>query len=1205
MPYAIVVVVHLSPERESQYAEVLHASTDLPVHEVSDTADIRPGHVYVVPPGRHIRLSEGVLHTRPFDDPADRRHTIDHFFQSLARADTLTGVAVLSGSGTDGAQGVTAVKSEWGFVLVQDPNEAEHESMPRAAINTANVDSVLPAREIGIAFLKMLQTSQHRLLEADLHSTESGEDATDADSADQILGTIRAAIGYDFSDYKKSTVLRRIRRRMQVTHSESLQAYLDIVQTQDKEAQALFRELLVGVTQFFRNEESFDALKQQVIPKLFEGKTEDDTLRIWVVGCSTGEEVYSLAMLLHEYASETARAPRIQIFASDLSPDALQTARKGVYPASIERDISPDRLRRFFEQRQQSYALKQEFRNEVIFSQHSVLRDPPFSRIDLISCRNVLIFLNRSAQQRVLQTFHYALEPEGYLFLGSSETPGKQNWFQPVDTDHHVYQAQDQDQSLPQLSIDAYGTPFPGMDDEQTDEPFVDDLDLDAPSSTLMDPATTHLRLLEHAAPPSILVDIDRNVVHLSESAGRYLQPRGGTPSNKIADLMHPDLRDEVSEALGRLFVSGEQTAMRRVTVQFDGPPRDVYVSVQRGTNKATHTDASYALILFMEGEASSEGTSSLPTAPGAEPNTEAGETGNEQAMARLRDRLSDMQLRLREAHERFKKSRERMQAQNEELRSINEEYKSATEELETSKEELQSVNEELETVNNQLEQKLNEVSRAHSDLKNLIDATDIATVFLDDNLQIQRFTPSMNAIFHIRDADLGRPITELAHDLTYDDLRSDAETVLDDLSPVVREVQDTDDNWYLVRVRPYRTVENVIDGVVFTFVDITEQKHTEQHLQDQKEFAESIVNTIREGLVVLDADLHVTSTNAWFDDILNRNATDVDGQPFFDIGAGYWDLPDLRDALEGLLSDDESFEGLQITHAFDDRTERTLLFNAQRLEQGPKILLVIEDITQRTKAIQEVKKLNKALKARVQRIRELASDLSMAEHQERKRVSQILHDDLQQLLYAIEGKMQLILNEIEDPNNSEFGAQLQELKTWTGKALKTTRQLTVDLSPPILQEETLADAFGWLKSQMNELYDFDVIIEANDIDPLSDDIRLLLFQIVRELLFNVQKHAGVDVAVVQLHAPDADAPGAAADSPLVVHVIDKGKGFNPEATSTSAIGGLGLRRAQERLDLLGGHLSIESTPGVGTRASVYAPPRRDDESSDNPASPM
>jgi signal transduction histidine kinase len=281
-----------------------------------------------------------------------------------------------------------------------------------------------------------------------------------------------------------------------------------------------------------------------------------------------------------------------------------------------------------------------------------------------------------------------------------------------------------------------------------------------------------------------------------------------------------------------------------------------------------------------------------------------------------------------------------------------------------------------------------------------------------------------------------------------------------------------------------------------------------------------------------------------------------------------------------------------------------TCPFSAQRLEQGPKILLALEDITQRTRAMQEVKKLNKALKARVQRIRELASDLSMAEHQERERVSQILHDDLQQLLYAIEGKMQLILNEIEDPADSEFGAQLQELKTWTGKALKTTRQLTVDLSPPILQEETLADAIGWLKTQMKELHDFDVIIEAEDIEPLGDDIRLLLFQIVRELLFNVQKHAGVDVAVVQPHAPDADAPDAdapdaAADSPLVVHVIDKGKGFDPEATPTSATGGFGLRRARERLDLLGGRLSIKSTPGVGTRATVYAPPRRNDTSDD------
>ena len=1178
---SFVAVLHLAPDRESRLADLLQSASSVPVTQVTRTLAIEPRHVYVVPPGKQLTVQDTRLEIDDFDQPGNRRHAIDAFFESLAASPAAAAGIIVSGTGTDGAVGLKALKQQGGLVLVQDPDDATHAGMPRSAMDTGVVDAVLPAHEMATALPRML-----RRVPA-LSDTPDTLGDDQARRFEQILDVVREATGHDISIYKRTTALRRIQRRMQIRQTDTLSAYLNDLYETPSEAQALFRELLVGVTRFFRNPEAFKALQDEVISRLFEDKDRDDTVRVWVVGCSTGEEAYSVAMLLKEYAAERTGAPRIQVFASDLNEDALQHAREGRYPASIETDVSDVRLRRFFNEEDDSYRVKRSLREAIIFAHHNILRDPPFSRLDLVSCRNLLIFLQREPQQRVFQTLHYALRPHGYLLLGQSETTGRDDLFRTAYQDPNIFRARERTRTLPPLPV-LHGPP---QDLSQASEPLTR---LHEPSE-----ASLHRASLEEAAPPSILVDEQHTVVHLSDRAGRYLQPSGGTLSNRLSELVRPELRSDLREALMQVFESGMPTVARPVQVSFNGRPCTVYLTVRRARWDAEKERL--ALVLFNEGEPQDAG----PDRPSADagrahpasqlPPPDGLEAANDAPTDQLQDELRRTRARLRDTQRRFRTTREELQAQNEELRSMNEEYKSTTEELETSKEELQSVNEELQTVNEELEQKLEEVSQAHSDLENLVRATDVGTIFLDEGLQIQRFTPPVKTFFSIRDSDRGRPITELKNDLAYGTLQADAERVLDRLTPVQREVQtDAGDAWYIVRIRPYRTVDNVIEGVVLTFVDITEQKQAEQALREAKEYAESIVDTVRESLVVLDTELRVQSANESFYDTFEVDPENVEGQRIYDLGSGQWDLPELRTLLEEVLPNNDTFDDFQVTHDFEALGERTLLLNARRLDHVQYILLAIEDITEQEAAKRELHTVNRRLQERIAETRELASELTVAEQRERNRIAQVLHDDLQQLLYAVEGRVELAAQDLaaqdlDAEDRSEVAQSIQETREWIGRAIETTRQLTVDLSPPILGDENLADALEWLQNQMDELHGFVVELEGEQTRSFDKEVRTLLFQTVRELLFNAHKYAGVDAATVRLEEPAAADDEAAL---LLIHVIDEGCGFDVDATEMQANGGMGLHRAHERLRLLGGQLDIQSAPSEGTHITIHAPPR-------------
>jgi len=834
---AFVVVVHLDPQSHSDLSSILGARTRMPVVQIKETERLEANRVYVIPPDRRLHITDHEISAAKFDEPRGQRAPIDLFFRSLAAEHGDGFAVILTGAGSDGALGVRAVKEAGGIILVQDPSEAEYPSMPRSAIATGDADFVLPVRDLAA---RLVELARNR----DAISVTEGR-KFDGELLRRILAHVRVRTGHDFSKYKRSAVLRRISRRMQITRTEDAKDYYDFLRDNVDEAQALLGDLLITVTTFFRDAEAFETLKSSVLPQLFDTKDPTDTIRVWVPGCATGEEAYTLSVLLLEEAARHHLRPTFQVFGSDLDARALTTAREGRFPAAIEADLSEERLRRFFAREGDHYRVRRELRDVVLFANHSLLKDPPFSRIDLISCRNLLIYLDRELQQQVCSTFHYALHPGGYLLLGSSETadnpPGL---FRNIDRKWRIYQSTahpGEKRLLPRL--------LSGLEGRDQDT----QLSRPTGSGSALSGAALHRQVLERIAPPSILIDQAHRVAHLSENAGRYLQPSGGPLSGDAVDLVRPELRFDLRSALHRAFEHREPTLTLPIIVRFNGSPHRVHMLVKPG-GEDDDVKPRNAVVLFFEGEAIDQ-----------TPTTNDQRLETDETVRRLREELLLTQARLRTTREESEAASEGLRAANEELQSINEEYRSTSEELETSKEELQSINEELQTVNSELKLKLDAVSRAHSDLQNLMAATDIGTLFLDSALRIKRFTERVTELFRVTPSDEGRPVTDFAHMLEYDDLVRDAQAVLAHLAPIRREIRSRSDRWYDVRLRPYRTVDDKIDGVVITFVDITERRDVEEALRASEALLRQekrLVELSRDPILIWDFDDGIVEWN-------------------------------------------------------------------------------------------------------------------------------------------------------------------------------------------------------------------------------------------------------------------------------------------------------------------------------------------------------
>jgi two-component system, chemotaxis family, CheB/CheR fusion protein len=854
---SFVVIVHLDPNIQSELARILMTRTNMPVLQVESKTLIEPDHVYIIPPNRQLLIDDGHVSAEAFSEPRGQRAPIDSFFKSLAEQQGDGFAVILSGAGSDGASGVKAVKESGGIILVQDPTEAEYPSMPRSAISTGVADFVLPVTGIASRLAELARTKRA----AALGNLDSNEELMR-----RVLAHVRVRTGHDFAKYKNSTVSRRIARRMQVTRREDLASYYMYLRESAEEVSALFNDLLISVTHFFRDAEVFEKLGQQIVPQLFKG--DEDPIRVWVPGCATGEEAYSVGILLLEEAARQDIRPEIQIFASDLDTSALTIAREGRYPSGIESDVSEERLRRYFSREGDHYRVKRELRDIILFANHNLLRDPPFSHLDLITCRNLLIYLDRELQTQACSTFHYALRNSGYLLLGTSESADNTpTLFRVIDREARIYQSSAQ-------ASDKFPIPPRLLSAPRFTEQLQGGFARPRSSLTGAGETAAHRQALERQAPPSALVDVDHLVIHLSDNAGRFLQPSAGPLNTDITELVRPELRFHLRAALNRAFERKESTLTVAILVRFNGAAHRVYLQVRP---VAAESDGSTptALIFFIEGEAvevSADGSEVLP-----EDHRAADET-----IRQLREELQLTQHRLRATREDSEAANEELRAANEELQSINEEYRSTSEELETSKEELQSINEELQTVNNELKFKLEGVSRAHSDLQNLMAATDFGILFLDPALRIKRFTPRVTDLFNIKASDEDRPITDFTHQLEYDGFNKDAQAVLLHLAPIEREIHTRNGRWYQMRLRPYRTVDDKIDGVVVSFVDISDRhrveealRQTEQNLRQENR----LVDLSRAPLFVWDFDGGILRWNRGCEELYGYTADEALGK--------------------------------------------------------------------------------------------------------------------------------------------------------------------------------------------------------------------------------------------------------------------------------------------------------------------------------------
>lgn len=864
---AFVVILHLSPKHPSSAAAILQRATRMPVLQVTSKVQIEPGHVYVIAPNQHMSMVDGLLLVDPLDRPRGKHIAIDMFFRTLAEVHRERAVAiVLSGTGADGAVGLTRVKEQGGVTLVQAPADAEHDGMPTAAIRTGAVDFVLPAIEIPQKLIELWNNARTIQMpppgdgeEPVAHVTQGDATASAEDALQDIIGALLSHTGHDFRHYKRATVLRRIERRLQVRAVQTLPEYRDLLEADPGEHKLLLDDMLIGVTNFFRDREAFESVERDIIPELFKDKGPTDEVRAWVAACATGEEAYSLAMLMADQAELMEHPPAFQVFASDIDDGAIDAARSGNYPASIITDVAPTRLRQYFSKEDDRYRIRKTLRDRILFASHNLLRDPPFSRLDMISCRNLLIYLNRDVQVRVLQTFHFALKPGGYLFLGSSESAESvSDYFIPVDKKNRIYRARGGSRPLQYQSPTSavFGARLPEVSRVKP------------PGKRQFSYAELHQRALAQYAPPSAVIDGEGNIVHMSEGAGRFLRMAGGEPSRNLLTLVLPELRLELRSAMYQATQSHAGIECRPIELQEQKELGIIAMSVRPFRDDEAETD--FLLVVFNRVEHLPE--RALPARPNG---------SHDVVLGQLEAELQRKREQLQETIENAEVSTEELRASNEELQAINEELRSATEELETSKEELQSVNEELVTVNYELKVKVEETGKANDDLNNLIASTDIATIFVDSGLRIKRFTPRAADLFSIIASDIGRSLLDLTHKLDYDGLAEDVSATFDTLRLVEREVRSNEGRCYIVRLLPYRTNEDRIEGAVMTFFDITARRQAEEQARASEARMRLVAESANDyAIITMDEEGRATSWNKGAEALFGYSEQEMLGQP-------------------------------------------------------------------------------------------------------------------------------------------------------------------------------------------------------------------------------------------------------------------------------------------------------------------------------------
>lgn len=818
---AFVIVQHLDPTHKGIMVELLQRTTPMPVVQVRDRLKVAPDRVYVIPPNKDMSILHGVLHLLEPAAPRGLRLPIDFFFRALADDCQARSIGViLSGMGSDGTLGLRAIKENAGVVFVQAPASAKFDGMPRSAIDAGFADVVAPAEELPGRIIGYLK---HAPLVAKADPSREGKTQS---GLEKVFILLRTQTGQDFSLYKKSTIYRRVERRMGLHQIDKIASYVRFLRENPQEIELLFKELLIGVTSFFRDPPAWEQLKDEIIPALLAAHPKGGVLRAWASGCSTGEEAYSLAMVFKEALERVKPAVSfsLQVFATDLDRDAIDRARAGVYPANIAADISPERLRRFFIQDEHGYRVGKAIRETVVFAPQNVIMDAPFTKLDLLICRNLLIYLDQGIQKKLIPLFHYSLNPGGVLFLGSAETIGAfTDLFAPLAGKTRFYRRLDS--ALRSEPVEFPSSFFPDLPNAAAIQP-----QSRMPVANLQ--ALADQLLLQRFSPAAVLTNDKGDILYISGRTGKYLEPAAGKANWNIFAMAREGLRYGLNNAFQKALRQKTATSLKGVKVGTNGGVQAVDITVQPLSEPAALQGM--VMIVFTEVATPSETKAAGHKTPPASARSDSlGALGRELQQAR-----EEVQT----CREQMQTSQEELKSTNEELQSTNEELKSTNEELTISKEEMQSLNEELQTVNHELQAKVDELSWTNNDMKNLLDSIDIATLFLDDALNVRRFTPQITRIIKLIAGDAGRPITDIATELDYPGLAADARQVLRSLVFTEKQVTTRDGRWFLVRIMPYRPLENRINGVVITFSNITEAKTLEAQLRQTQSETEKRV---------------------------------------------------------------------------------------------------------------------------------------------------------------------------------------------------------------------------------------------------------------------------------------------------------------------------------------------------------------------------
>jgi len=1188
---AFVLIQHLAPDHKSLLCEILARETKMPVSEVQDGVAVEPNQVYVIPPNTKMVLSKGVLQLSPREKIYGKYMPGDAFFTSLAIDREHKAIAVvLSGGDGDGSLGLKAIKAAGGMTFAQCQDTAKFDSMPNTAVATGNVDFILPPEKIAE---ELANYSRSPLLSSTISLAKVEESPEPGDALATIFALLKSTTGVDFSHYKPTTIARRIQRRMVLYKLESLDDYAEHLRQNSAEVKALYEEILIHVTSFFRDLEVFEKLKELVFPTITQNKSANAPIRIWVAGCSTGEEVYSIAICLLEFLGDRVIQPPIQIFATDISEAAIGKARSGFYLENQMVDVSPERRTRFFIRTEEggSYRICKAVRELCVFARQDLGSDPPFSNLDLVSCRNVLIYLGESLQKKVMPIFHYSLNPTGFLLLGTSESTGKfSSLFTSVDKKSKIY-AKTLTATRPTFSFtpSSYPVAKTVQKQEMTGENSIESLDLQRETEQL---------ILNRYAPATVLVNEEMKILQVRGDIDPYFKVVAGTPDLNLLTMARAGLLVELRTAIYEAQTQNVTVRKERVVVESGGRSTMVNIEVMPFH---PHTFAARYFLLLLEEVLPQALNFRTVTSESCEQGDLAAE--NEflrQALATANKEKAAAQVHQQSLIQEQENLNQDLKIANEEILSSNEELQSTNEELETAKEEIQATNEELTTTNEELRSQYLEQSQLNNDLTNLFASINIPVLMLANDLQIRRFTPTAQAIFNLIPTDIGRPFSDIRSTLDVPDLEQRIGEVIDTLQTQEQEVQTLSGYWYNIRIRPYRTTENQIDGVVIVLIDIDALKRSAATLEDARNYAETIVETVQTPLVTLDANFRVNKANRSFYETFQVSSSETAKSSLFELGNGQWNIPQLRWILEDILVSDVQLQNFELDHVFEQIGQKTMLLNACKLEREDRalmILLSIEDITER----KQFETVRSQLLQQEQLARQQAETANRAKDEFLANLSHELRNPLTpilgwaQILRSGKLKEAAVTNALEVIERSAR-AQSQLIEDILDVSRITSGKLALDTSSIDLQLVVEAALQGVQLSA--EAKNIQIVSQLSCATVLGDAARLQ--QVVWNLLSNAIKFTPAGGRVEVTLSP--------IDDRAQLQISDTGKGIRAEflpyifdrfhqgdASTTKANQGLGLGLSIVRhlVELHGGTVQADSPgEGQGTTMTLRLPLR-------------